>query len=47
MTAIDAPDKFAITSNTSAVRVVVKYRCINSIAIPKKNDNTSETIKSS
>lgn len=40
-----APDKFANSSRTSALLVVVKNCCINSIATPKKNENTKEITK--
>ena len=33
-----APNKFAKISKTSAFLVVVKYCCINSIAIPKTKE---------
>ena len=33
-----APNKFAKISKTSALLVVVKYCCINSIAIPKTKE---------
>lgn len=45
ITANVAPDIFANSSSTSALLVVVKNSCINSIAIPKKNENINEMTK--
>ena len=45
MTARVAPEILAKTSKTSAVLVVVKNCWINSIAIPKKNENTKAHAK--
>lgn len=45
MTAKMAPERFANSSITSALLVVVKNSCINSIPIPKKSDNKNEINK--
>ena len=45
-TARKAPTILAKTSKTSALLVVVKYCCINSMAIPKKNEQITENAKS-
>ena len=37
-----APTKLAKTSKISALLVVVKYCCINSMAIPKTNEPSNE-----
>lgn len=42
----EAPNKLAITSNTSALLVTVKNFCISSIAIPNRTDKTNETSRS-
>jgi hypothetical protein len=41
-----APIKLAITSKTSALLVVVKYSCINSMVIPNTNEQITEKAKS-
>ena len=41
-----APNKFAKISKTSALLVVVKYCCINSIAIPKTKEPIMVKVKS-
>lgn len=45
-TARKAPTKFAKISKISALLVVVKYCCINSIVIPKTNEHSTEKVKS-
>lgn len=40
-----APNRLANSSITSALLVTVKNCCINSIAIPKKNEKTKEITK--
>ncbi len=45
-TARKAPIKLAKTSKTSALLVVVKYCCINSMAIPNTNEQITEKAKS-